>query len=67
MRARNIGLNLHYIPVHTQPYYKNMGFKQGDFPHAESYYSSAMSLPIFNTMTISQQNEVISALVGVLM
>jgi UDP-4-amino-4,6-dideoxy-N-acetyl-beta-L-altrosamine transaminase len=67
MRARNIGVNLHYIPVHTQPYYKNMGFKQGDFPHAESYYSSAMSLPIFNTMTISQQNEVISALVGVLM
>jgi len=66
MRARNIGVNLHYIPIHLHPYYMQMGFKQGDFPNAESYYSRAMSLPIFNTMTDFQQNKVITALSEVL-
>jgi UDP-4-amino-4,6-dideoxy-N-acetyl-beta-L-altrosamine transaminase len=66
MRARNIGVNLHYIPIHIHPYYIQMGFKQGDFPNAESYYSRAMSLPIFNTMTDFQQNKVITALSEVL-
>lgn len=66
MRARNIGVNLHYIPIHLHPYYTQMGFKQGDFPNAESYYSRAMSLPIFNTMTDFQQNKVITALSEVL-
>jgi len=66
MREKGIGVNLHYIPVHTQPYYQQMGFKEGDFPNAEKYYSRAMTLPVFNTMTNSQQNEVISALTEVL-
>ncbi|MDN3683975.1 DegT/DnrJ/EryC1/StrS family aminotransferase [Vibrio sinaloensis] len=39
---------MHYIPVHTQPYYQAMGFECGDFPHSESYYSEAISLPIFH-------------------
>ena len=66
MREKSIGVNLHYIPVHTQPYYQRMGFKLGDYPNAENYYSRAMSLPIFNTMTTLQQNKIIAALTEVL-
>ena len=46
LRAKDILVNLHYIPVHTQPYYQTMGFKQGDFPLAEQYYREAISLPM---------------------
>ena len=62
LRKRRIGVNLHYIPVHTQPYYQAMGFKTGDFPHAEQYYQEAISLPMFQTLGEEQQNEVIEAL-----
>ena len=51
LRAQNIGVNVHYIPVHTQPYYAKLGFKQGDFPHAESYYAQAISLPLYYDLT----------------
>lgn len=66
LRANGIGVNLHYIPVHTQPYYNNMGFKKGDFPEAESYYQEAISLPMFHLMTLEQQDEVIAVLTNVL-
>ncbi|WP_417422284.1 UDP-4-amino-4,6-dideoxy-N-acetyl-beta-L-altrosamine transaminase [Halomonas sp.] len=66
LRARDIGVNLHYIPVHTQPYYEKLGFGPGDFPEAERYYSEAISLPLFPTMSRAQQDEVIQALVEVL-
>jgi UDP-4-amino-4,6-dideoxy-N-acetyl-beta-L-altrosamine transaminase len=62
LRGRGIGVNLHYIPVHCQPYYIKMGFKVGDFPQSESYYAEAISLPIFQTLTYSQQDQVIDAL-----
>lgn len=62
LRAQHIGVNLHYIPIHTQPYYTSLGFKEGDFPHAEQYYREAISLPLFGTMTDSQQDTVIKAL-----
>ena len=62
LRALGIGVNLHYIPVHTQPYYRKMGFKAGDFPEAERYYAEAISLPMFQTMSEAQQNEVVAAL-----
>lgn len=62
LREQGIGVNLHYIPVHTQPYYQRMGFKQGDFPQAESYYAEAISLPMFQTMTEVQQDRAIEAL-----
>lgn len=47
LRARKIGVNLHYIPIHIQPYYKKLGFKLTDFPNAERYYQSAISLPLY--------------------
>ena len=47
MREGGIAVNLHYIPVHTQPYYRAMGFAFGDFPEAELYYREAISLPIY--------------------
>ncbi|MEC9483021.1 MAG: UDP-4-amino-4,6-dideoxy-N-acetyl-beta-L-altrosamine transaminase [Halomonas sp.] len=62
LREQGIGVNLHYIPVPSQPYYQAMGFQAGDFPEAERYYAEAISLPLYPTMTEAQQNEVVSAL-----
>jgi len=61
LREQGIGVNLHYIPVHLQPYYQKMGFKRGDFVEAERYYAEAISLPMFQTMTFAQQDEVVDA------
>jgi UDP-4-amino-4,6-dideoxy-N-acetyl-beta-L-altrosamine transaminase len=61
LREQGIGVNLHYIPVHTQPYYQRMGFRQGDYPEAERYYAEAVSLPMFQTMTEPQQDQVVAA------
>lgn len=61
LRGRGIGVNLHYIPVHTQPYYQRMGFKASDFPEAQRYYTEAISLPMFQTMTEAEQDEVVAA------
>ncbi len=54
LRAKGIGVNVHYIPVHTQPYYENLGFKLGDFPVAEAYYDTAISLPMYPDLTDDQ-------------
>ena len=62
MRAAEIGVNLHYIPVHTQPYYRALGFREGQFPEAEAYYAEALSLPMFPTLTDAQQRRVVAAL-----
>lgn len=62
LRAEGIGVNVHYIPVHTQPYYRRRGFRQGDFPAAEAYYEEAVSLPMYPTLTDTQQEEVVNAL-----
>lgn len=51
LRAKDIQVNLHYIPVHTQPYYREMGFNTGDFPQAEQYYREALSLPLHVNLT----------------
>ena len=66
LRDRGIGVNLHYIPVHTQPYYQRMGFKVGDYPQAEQYYSEAISLPLFQTLSDLHQEQVVDALRKVL-
>ena len=62
LRQAGIGVNVHYIPVHTQPYYRRMGFRPGDFPRAEAYYAQAISLPMFATLSDAQQDEVVAAL-----
>lgn len=62
LRAQGIGVNLHYIPVHTQPYYERMGFKPEDFPQAQAYYREAISLPMYQTLTDAQQDQVVAAL-----
>lgn len=66
LRAANIGVNLHYIPVHTQPYYQKLGFGWGDFPVAEQYYREAISLPLYYGLTDSEQDQVVQMLRDVL-
>ena len=62
LRNQGIGVNVHYIPVHTQPYYQRLGFRSGSYPQAEAYYSQAISLPMYATLTEAQQDVVVKAL-----
>jgi UDP-4-amino-4,6-dideoxy-N-acetyl-beta-L-altrosamine transaminase len=62
LRAKEILVNLHYIPVHTHPFYQQMGFKLGQFPEAERYYAEAISIPMYPSMTESQQEQVVNCL-----
>jgi UDP-4-amino-4,6-dideoxy-N-acetyl-beta-L-altrosamine transaminase len=62
MRDRGILVNIHYIPVHTQPYYQAMGFNWGDFPNAEGYYRNALSIPIYPKMNDLEHTQVIEAI-----
>ena len=66
LRAADIGVNVHYIPVHLQPYYRRLGFKPGDFPQAEQYYREALSLPLYAALTDAQQDRVVAQLKRVL-
>ncbi|WP_430442120.1 UDP-4-amino-4,6-dideoxy-N-acetyl-beta-L-altrosamine transaminase [Providencia huaxiensis] len=66
LRAKGIGVNLHYIPIYTQPYFKKMGFKLENFPESEQYYREAISLPMFHSMTEEQQNMVVQTLSNIL-
>jgi len=65
-RKGGIGVNVHYIPIHTQPYYLEMGFAYGDFPVSESYYYNAISLPLFPQMSFDDQDKVVATLSGAL-
>lgn len=66
MREKGIGVNIHYIPVHLQPYYKELGHRQGDYPVSEDYYSKAMSIPLYSQLSYAQQDEVIEILKGLI-
>ncbi|MCC5464040.1 UDP-4-amino-4,6-dideoxy-N-acetyl-beta-L-altrosamine transaminase [Pelosinus baikalensis] len=66
LRQAGIGVNLHYIPVHTQPYYRHLGFEWGDFPVSEYYYSTAISIPMYSAMTEEEQDKVIHTIKEVL-
>lgn len=66
LRDKGIGVNVHYIPVHTHPYYRKLGFKSGDFPEAERYYAEAISLPIYPGLSETEQDFVISSVRDVL-
>ena len=60
-KAKKEGLNLqvHYIPVHTQPYYKEQGYNWGDFPNAEIYYKKCISLPLYPDLTNKDLDEIV--------
>ena len=62
MHKNQIGVNVHYIPIHTQPFYKKMGFSKGDFPVSEEYYSRALSIPMYGSLTFKEQDRVINVL-----
>lgn len=62
MKEKGIGLNLHYIPVHLHPYYRNLGFRPGDFPNAEQYYRDAFTVPLYYDLTDEQQEKIVEAL-----
>lgn len=62
LRASGIGVNVHYIPVPMQPYYRDLGFQPTDFPHSLAYYERAISLPMFPTLTNEEQQAVCAAL-----
>ncbi|MBD2703679.1 UDP-4-amino-4,6-dideoxy-N-acetyl-beta-L-altrosamine transaminase [Spirosoma sp. BT702] len=66
LRTKNIFAQVHYIPVHLMPYYRQFGWKPGDFPHAEHYYAQGLSLPLFPTLTDDEQNYVINQVLGFL-
>ena len=59
LRKNNINTQVHYIPVHMQPFYKKMGWKKGDFPVVESYYNRCLSLPMYPSLTDEEQEYVI--------
>lgn len=62
LRQAKIGVNVHYIPIHTQPYYQQLGFKEGDFVQAEQYYHACLSLPLYPQLTDEQQHYIINTL-----
>lgn len=66
LRLHGIGVNLHYMPVHLQPYYRERGFMQGQYPEAEIHGNSAITLPLYPTLTDEQQDQVVAALKKVL-
>ena len=66
LRSKEILVNLHYIPVHTQPYYRELGFRRGDFPESESYYQRAISIPMHTSLTKDDLLYVVKALKEIL-
>jgi UDP-4-amino-4,6-dideoxy-N-acetyl-beta-L-altrosamine transaminase len=66
LHAAGIGVNVHYIPVHLQPYYRRLGFGPGQFPNAEAHYSSTLSLPLYPALSLAQQDRVIAELLKLL-
>jgi dTDP-4-amino-4,6-dideoxygalactose transaminase len=66
LREKGIGVNVHYIPVHLQPYYAAMGFQQGDFPESEEYYSEAISLPMYPNLSEEDQDRLVGVLSSLL-
>jgi dTDP-4-amino-4,6-dideoxygalactose transaminase len=66
LRQEGIGVNLHYIPVHTQPYYQKLGFNMGDFPESEKYYQEAISLPMYYGLSEESQNQIVDSLTNII-
>lgn len=62
LRTSGIGVQVHYIPVHLQPYYRKMGFIPGNFPASESFYARALTIPLFPALSVTEQDEVVAAI-----
>ncbi len=62
LKDNNIFTQVHYIPLHTMPYYQKLGHKKGDFPFAEKYYSKCLSLPMYPTLSFEEQSYVINCI-----
>lgn len=62
LKARQIGSQVHYIPVPAQPHYRRLGFRPEEYPNAQRYYQEALSIPLFYDLTDEQQEHVISAI-----
>ena len=67
MKIKRINLNLHYIPVHLQPFYHKLGFKEGDYPNSEKYYNSVITIPLFFDLSEKQQEYIVQSLNEVLL
>ena len=66
LREDGIGVNVHYIPIQTHPYYRQLGFKEGDFPNSESYYETALSIPLYSGMCFQDQDKVVASIIEAL-
>jgi len=66
LRTAGIGVNVHYIPLHTQPYFHKLGFRPGQYPNAENYYARALTLPLYAGLTDEQQDRVVDQLMAML-
>jgi UDP-4-amino-4,6-dideoxy-N-acetyl-beta-L-altrosamine transaminase len=64
LRTKNIFAQVHYIPVHLMPYYRNLGFRKGDFPIAENFYAHCLSIPMYPTLTDQEQDCVIENIIS---
>ena len=60
LHSKGILVQIHYVPVHTMPYYKNIGYLDADLVCAEKYYSRCISLPIYPTLSVKEQRYVIN-------
>jgi len=65
--ANGIGVNVHYIPIYTQPYYLRFGFNKDEFENSEMYYKRAISIPIFSSMSLDQQDKIVNTIKEVLL
>jgi dTDP-4-amino-4,6-dideoxygalactose transaminase len=66
LREKGVGVNVHYIPVHTHPYYQELGFNKGDYPVSENYYEHAITLPLFPLLTDEEQDYICDTLKDIL-
>lgn len=62
LQKRGVGVNVHYIPIHLHPYYQRLGFEKGEYPNSEHFYDCALTLPLYPSLTINEQDAVINAL-----
>ncbi len=62
LHEMGIGVNVHYIPVHTQPFYQKLGFKLGDFPRAEEFYQKSLTIPLHVNLSKNEQSYIVSCI-----